>query len=219
MRPFYTLLALLVLNGCGLTPQHHESEFTLGIEYLDEERQGVYRDDLPTQIFVNFPVIPGAIVGAVLTEGQYSTFAYIGKTFTIDSKELLESVEPYATPLLATPYNVDTVVRPQSTKLLRVGTFAYDALSGEFLGATGLTLPGSDIHQLFLVYFDRPASLTGSFIDGEYAVEYDVHIDHAGFSWLKAVKEESSLLRVTEHKLTGNEIIFIQPPANKDKKA
>lgn len=181
---------------------------TLSIHYVDDNNQ-LYNDDaLPDLIYLQFPLIPGAVIGDVLTEAKYSTFASIGQDLTLDLKSIRDSFQPYATPLLATDYNTGLNMNPADTRLLRVGTFAYSPGSGEMLGATGLGIVASqEIQQLILVYFDRPASLTGSVRENDILFEYDIHLNYSGFFLVKVEYINDDHYRLTRYEPDQGQII------------
>lgn len=216
MNKFILLTVLVILCGCSGQSTKNNPPILLGVQYVDDDNNIIQRDDLPKQIFINFPIIPGAVAGKVLTSGQYSTFAYVGEKFSIDVNELRSNVEPYATPLLATEFNSNITLTPKDTKLLRLGTFAYNPVSSEFLGPTGLMSFQSGGLQLFLVYFDRPASFTGFVKEGDIDIEYNIHLDKAGFSWLRAVKVSESKIIISKHDFQGDEVIMIKPEPKKE---
>ncbi len=68
----------------------------------------------------------------------------------------------------------------------------------------------SELRQLFLVYFDRPASLTGTSRGRDSIIEYDIHIDSAGFSLLKVEKVGANRTKISAYKARNVESITIR---------
>ena len=217
MRTLIIAIAFLGITGCAMTPAHDGVSSTglhsvvVSVDYVDNNNQPYHSESLPDLVYIQFPVIPGAIVGEVLTEAVYSTFASIGKNLTIYFDMVGPNFTPYATPLLATNYNSGLSITPLQTNILRIGTFAYSPQTGELLGPTGLGIVGSkDISQLILVYFDRPASLTGTSRGRDSIIEYDIHIDSAGFSLLKVEKVGVNQTKISAYKARNVESITIR---------
>jgi hypothetical protein len=205
------------MTGCTRNPANDGVISTglqsviVSVDYVDNSNQPYDSESLPDLVYIQFPVIPGAIIGEVLTDAVFSTFALIGKNLTIDFDMVGPNIIPYATPMLATNYNSGLSITPLQTSILRVGTFAYSTQTGELLGLTGLGIIGSkDISQLILVYFDRPASLTGTSRVRGSIIEYDIDIDSAGFSLLKVEEIEANRKKISAYKARNLESITIR---------
>lgn len=184
----------------------------IGAIYTNNDNYVISDSRLPERVFLQFPVIPGALYGDVLTNSTFSTTVEIGKTFELQLDDLAKQATPYATPLLATEANKDLAIAPKDTRLMRIETFAYSTLTGEPIGPTGLSVRNNrQIQQLLLVYVDRPATISGSKQRGTTLVEHDIQISKAGFCWLKVEMVKPGLMRIEQYTPTGQEIITIRP--------
>lgn len=213
IRMLLLMLSVLLTLACSNNAYvDSNSTLTFNIHYVDENNLVVQREDMPKEVVVLFPVIPGALAGGVLTQSKYQSFVRIGESFEINLNELSANVKQYATPKLSTSFTQNIQVSPEQTKMLRVGTFAYDRASAQFIGPTGIGSTDPNVIQLLLVYFDRPASFVGSLMEGNAKVDYQVNINNAGFSLLKVEKISSNSILVSVHKYQGDEFITIQAP-------
>ncbi len=209
MRTLFITVCVLALHACASQAPVVQAPINLDVGFLDPSQSNKEPYDLHRQVFLNFRLTPGALAGGVMTEGQQSTFVEPGDPLTVDMDHLQRLIEPYAGSMVDTRVNKDVVVEPADTRFARVGVFAYDPLTQKSLGPSGFNVLESDAEELFLVYFDRPAAITGSYQEGEILIEYHINTDRAGFAWLKVIKLEPSLMVVANHSYTGSEFIAL----------
>ncbi|WP_111642160.1 hypothetical protein [Marinimicrobium alkaliphilum] len=204
---------LSVLTACATTPAPLSEDITLSLRLVDDDGNYVLRPDLPNAAWVELPLIPGAIYGAVTTEPQYRNVIKLNRRITIDGDFFTRRIADYATPLLRSPYTENLVVTPANTRLVRVATMAYAPRSGDFLGPTGLS--GPDASSLILVYFDRPTELRGYTESGGERTDYAVSIRRPGLAWLVSRDVAQGHYRLENYTPTGDEYISVTPPARR----
>ncbi len=210
MKLFYLALFLLVMQACSSAPVPPTPPIHIDVGYFDKESTALPVDNLPKQVFLNFRLIPGALVGELSSKGQQSTFVDTEGPLTIYPDHLQRLIESYAAPLVDTPMHAAITTEPPDARLLRVGVFAYDPDTSSPFGLTIFDAPEKAVQELFLVYFDRPTKLTGSYEKDGVLIEYHVRSEEEGFTWLKFVRLEPDLMMVTNHTFAGDEFLSIQ---------
>ena len=214
-----TVLLAIVLICVGCATQTTEkqaiqsalSAVTLKVGYVDEAKNLVNNTEGPLTISIEMPIIPGALAGTVMTSALVTKQVSVGETVTIDLSLYSNTISKYATPLLLTEYNYGLTINPKSTKLARLGTFAYDPDSGKFLGPTGIRVFGVENHiQLYLVYFGGPARLIGVGQEQDMLINYDIEAKEEGFVWVEVIQVEEGRVVVTNRRSKGPEILTIE---------
>lgn len=182
----------VLMTGCAHLPAPKQPGYTaldrvmLRIRYLDQDGNPLPATGLPDPLRVEFPLIPGGLMGRVLTQPAIRLTASAVVPFRVDLAAHEERIANYATPLLATRSNAGLRIEPEAARLVRLGTFAYAPDSGKFIGPTGLKVAGAPGQiQLLLVYFDRPTRITGTLLNGRRAIQHDIDIDRSGFAWVE----------------------------------
>ena len=177
------IVIVYLLSSCSIS-QYNDyvlktglKQLQLGVVFIDSDKKQIEGDYLPDEAYISFPLIPGGISGQVLTDSVYTLRLFTNNKFVLDLAAISKDVLPYAVPMFSTSYNHGVVIVPRETKLLRVGTFAYSVEANDFIGPTGIASLGDEkITQMMLVYFDRPARISGLSNEGDLSIEYDVVI-------------------------------------------
>ena len=186
---------------------------TLTAKYVDQDFKPTERPDEPKEIYLEMPLIPGALSGSVLTESIININAQIGEAFTIDLSDYQEIIDQYATPLLHTNFTRGITIKPASRRLVRIGTFAYHPHTHQFLGPTGLRdLKTPDQIQLFLMYFDGPAVITGTGQENKTTISYNIEVKNKGYIWLEVDRTGKNSLVVTNRHSKNKITLTIQAP-------
>ena len=219
----WLLVLGILMAGCALQPVPEQSGYTaldrvrLGIRYLDEDDTPLPPAGLPDSVRIEFPLIPGGLMGRILTRSAISVTVPATQPFEIDLAAHVDRIATYATPLLTTRANAGLRIEPEAARLVRLGTFAYAADSDEFIGPTGLAVAAApDRIQLLLVYFDRPTRITGMLLNGRTVIQHDIDIDRAGFAWLEIRRVGEDRDRVTRRVTAGAPLVTISIEAEAD---
>lgn len=187
---------------------------TLMAQYVDKDFKPSERPDEPKEIYLEMPLIPGALSGSVLTESVININARIGEEFTIDLSDYQEIIDQYATPLLHTNFTRGITIKPASRRLVRIGTFAYHPHNHQFLGPTGLRdLKMPHQIQLFLMYFDGPAVITGTGKENKTTISYNIEVKDKGYIWLEVDRTGKKSLVVTNRRSKNKVTLTIQAPS------
>lgn len=216
MKILFTIVLILV-TGCvanqdmALSLGSGLQQVELGVVFLDDDDNLLVEDDLPRSAYLTFPVIPGGITGEVLTDSVYTLEVPTSSKFVLDLNSLSESILPFAVPMFSTSYTRNIAVLPKETKMLRLGTFAYNTKTYEQIGATGLVSIGPEgVTSILLVYFDRATKISGANSEGEFTIEYDVSVTGPGFVFLQATELGETHLKVTVHESKQPKAISIE---------
>ncbi len=200
---FIYLILILQISGCAISEYDRFiadsglREVELGIVFIDQNKRQIYSEYLPKKAYISFPVIPGGITGNVLTDSMYGAVVSTDRKFLLDLEAIRENTLQFAVPMLTTPYSHNLSIVPKETRLLRLGTFAYDIDTLQQLGPTGLGAVIEDkLIQYVLVYFDRPSKVSGSNFEGDVIVEYDVVVEQAGFVFLEVKEVDEKHLKI-----------------------
>jgi len=200
------IIAILIISGCAANQNSSLSlgaglkEVDLGVVFIDSEDNLLAYDDLPQSTYLMFPVIPGGIAGQVLTDSIYALQIPTTSQFELDLASLSDEILPFAVPMFSTNYTKNLAVIPKETRMLRLGTFAYDTQTYEQIGPTGIVAIGPQgVTPVLIVYFDRAARISGSNNEGEVTIEYDVTVSGPGFVFLQAVELTETHVKITVH--------------------
>ena len=220
IRFVINFLVVFALQGCVSSPKATDDgtnampikNIALKLQYIDADYQPIKNVLFPHKVTLEMPLIPGAVFGKVLTKPIISTVVSEGSYTTINLAAYEQTMAKYATPLLNTPFNAGLEIEPKATKLIRVGTFAYNAATGKGIGGTGLASAsddGSYQYQLILMYFDRPAVVSGVVLDCKTKIAIHVEAKQQGFIWIKAEKINSYTYAVSNESNDGNVLLTV----------
>ena len=211
------IIVVLVLSSCSVNQFNDYAlktgleKIQLGVIFIDSNKQKITADSLPESTYITFPVIPGGITGQVLTDSMYTVKVLTDSKFSLDLAAISKNILPYAVPMFSTSYNQDVVIIPKETKLLRIGTFAHSTKTYEQIGATGIASVGqNEITQMMLVYFDRPARVSGLNNEEGIKIEYDVMITQPGFVFLQVIEINETHFRITVSDSQEAKVITIE---------
>ena len=176
------LLAALWLSGCGEPqPQHAEWVIRCKLVFRSEDLL-TERAPLPrAQFRLFFPYIAGDIYGSPTTGDFINPSLDTDYRFEIDlnhsHKALLASLQP--TELSLSYLHIE----PAQARVARLVPTVLEADGIEPVGRTNW-VDGDSRRRLLLLYFDRPATLSGRSSAGGKALRYSIHAAEAGYVWV-----------------------------------
>jgi len=193
-------LALAVLAGCAAPAQlgdvaaaisaqsgvdsRARSEKTLTLVLVRNDGTINPSVESPLQLEAMFAMIPGGLGGAPLDNDRLLVPASFGKPFRLDMAALEKSASAHATEPSVEFFEQGFSISPPQTRLLRVGTFMFDAGNKRIIA--GGAINDADLKSGYLLmYFDRPCRIVGHTQTGGIERNIDVKIDVSGLHWLK----------------------------------
>ena len=148
----------------------------------------------------------GLVRGAVFGNPSVTLHEETGnlRQFSLDLNALAASTGQYAEPLTAAALAQGFRIEPAETRIARVGTYNYDALTGAAIGGTAFIEP-VDRGLLILIYVDRPCRLSGTVrVSETQSAELDALVPDAGFHWLRVLDEDPNHQRmISAHTLSA----------------
>lgn len=172
---------LVALAGCSRGPHHPDWVIHSAIEVIGPPPEGGYR--------LVFPYIVGDFYGPPDTGDFVAPASRTASGFTLDLNRTQAALESELAPAHFSLRRLEAV--PADTRLARL---TPDALQRNGINPVG-TVEWSDANAhrpLMLVYFDRPARITGSYLRGGETTRYDIRVVAAGYVWIAGI-------RVSEH--------------------
>lgn len=153
-----------------------------------------------------FSTVPGAINGTPSGGPLRSIPAAPGSTFELS---LPARLPERATRFASRALEID----PGDTRVARLGTFHEYPEYGMFRGGGGFIERQSGA-PLLLVYFSKPASLSGVIDDPGGTYQYQVTVERAGWCWLVARKRGNDRFEVRRYTgaLDAIEFVVLLPP-------
>lgn len=199
------LVIATLVPGCTGSGSISASPIHGGVKRLDTTVEYVGPDNVKLQsahfskdIVLAFPNISGAIFGAPATSPVYIVKVDEKLHFSLNLQENLPEIKSGAAPLSDEWKLLGLSVKPENTRLARLGTFPFDAVTRKPLGGGGFIDPVSR-NTLILVYVDRPCEIKGSInFDNELYV-HDLRFITGGFHWIKVTTLSPNKFRLERH--------------------
>ncbi len=192
----YLLLSLLlILSGCSNLPNKAELSEKVSIDNLNTEIVFVGKDNIPISaaffpqdIVLFFPPIPGQLFGFPLEDTLFvERLSNKERKFILPLHAIADQVQTYATTFNQGRETEGLTLAPAVTKIVRIGTFAYDENTKETIGSGGFTDRKTG-DSLILVYVDQACKLFGTILLDAEEYHHQVELPAAGFHWLRVEK-------------------------------
>jgi len=183
-RPLLALAVLAaVLAGCGTGDSQRPPGWVLHsqLRFYASDLQ-TQRAPLPRGAFrLFFPFIAGDLYGPATTGDFIHPLLRPDYSFEIDfgrvQPDLLRSLQP-------TEFSLDYLrIDPPEARLARLAPVALQPDGIEQVATTDW-IDAARHERLMLVYFDRPARITGSLTRNGYTVHYNVRAAAPGYVWV-----------------------------------
>jgi hypothetical protein len=176
------VLALVWLSGCNQSqPPHADWVIRSKLVFLSADRATERAPLAPAQFRLFFPYIAGDIFGSPNTGDFINPALGADYYFEIDlnrsHKALLASLEP-------TQLSVSYLhIEPAEARVARLAPMVLQADGIEPVGRTDW-VDGDSRRTLLLLYFDRPASISGLGAMGGRPLRYSIQAAGAGYVWV-----------------------------------
>jgi hypothetical protein len=190
--PGAAVMLVLLLGGCaGNVRQSPASAAGLAVTSIHAQVKYVgdsgalLASDLVPPLVLAFPFIPGQIYGRPHTPLLFVVESDGRQAFTLDLAAKRAQFDDLAAPLRSVrPYSA-LVVRPASTRILRLATFAfYRDDSRPVEGGVGFQEQRSG-DFLVMVYVDRACHISGTVREQDLRVDHAIDIPGPGFYWIR----------------------------------
>ena len=198
------------LGACASAPDPAAPPQYEAVEIFDarllvednDEMEGAWHSD---RIVPYFNFIPGSIFGSPDDDPMMPVTVDADLKFTARLSEWLITAEAAARPLTHRNFEEGLRIRPSGTRLLRLGTFAYDTMHENGMGGALVEIGREG--YVILIYVDRPCVITGDLQLGGTTYSHAIHVYAKGFhfiaaddeNFLYAIKPENEVLFVTSH--------------------
>lgn len=176
-------------------------------EFVDANQRFIAPPEPRRAVRLVFPFIPGALYGSPQRVGAFMTTTDADLRFRLEVSAQSSQVD-----LAATSSSVAGVeVEPSTARFVRIGTFPFDAESGEPIGGGGWVDPITR-EAVLLVYVDRPCTIRGSARFGDMTLEHDLSFSRVGFHWVRLVQLTSPKHHVARNMAATDPVRFIIVP-------
>jgi hypothetical protein len=179
------VLAALWLSGCHQSPPDR-SDWVLRarLVFLAEDLATERAPLPPAEFRLFFPYVAGDIYGSPTTGDFINPTVGADYRFEIDLNRshaaLLASLEP-------TQFSLSQLhIEPAGARVARLAPMVLQADGIEPVGLTNW-VDGDSRRTLLLLYFDRPATISGRVSGGGKPIRYSIHAAAAGYVWVEQV--------------------------------
>jgi hypothetical protein len=176
------VLAAFWLGGCHpAQPARPDWVLRCRLVFLSEDL-ATERAPLPLEQFrLFFPYIAGDLYGSPTTGDFINPSVGADYRFEIDLNRshaaLLASLEP-------TQFSLSQLhIEPAGARVARLAPMVLQADGIEPIGLTNW-VDGDSRRTLLLLYFDRPATISGRLSGGSRPIRYSIHAAAAGYVWV-----------------------------------
>jgi hypothetical protein len=175
--------ATLWLSGCHPAQQPDRPDWVIRSQlvFLSEDLATQRAPLPPAEFRLFFPYIAGDIYGAPTTGDFINPTVDADYRFEIDLNRshaaLLASLEP--TQLSLSQLHIE----PAGARVARLAPMVLQADGIEPVGLTNW-VDGHSRRTLLLLYFDRPATISGRVTGGGKLLRYSIHAAAAGYVWV-----------------------------------
>jgi hypothetical protein len=173
--PFLLALLVFALPACTPPEPTHNADWVIRsrVVFLSEDLQSE-REPVPLDVFrLWFPLTSGDFYGSVTSGSFLDVTVNPDYTFELD---LNNGHDALLKSLLKTRFSVAGMrIDPPEARIARISTFALEADGIDPIGTTEW-LDADSREKLMLVYFDRPARITGP--------NYDIAVTQPGYVWI-----------------------------------
>ena len=192
------VVAAAVLSGCSQGDSGaHPQGWVLAarIQFFSPDGQ-VPQEPRPSNTYrLFFPYICGDLYGPATTGDFIHPVIQPDNTFEIDfgrvQQDLTRSLEP-------TQFSLDYLkIDPANARIARLAPLALQPDGIEQVATTDW-MNGSTHERLMLVYFDRPARITGALVRKDYTILYNVRATVPGYIWVARRKTDDGEQMYTE---------------------
>jgi len=194
-RPLLAALALAGLalaGGCGKSgpEREHRADWVIHsrLQFMSQGFEAP-APPLPRERFrLWFPFVSGDLYGAPTIAAFSHPVVDADYRFEID---LNEGHEDLVTALERTRFSGSWMsIAPAEARVARLSPLVLEADGIESLGVAEWVDEAQ--RRLMLVYFDRPASITGSVRARGHTLRFDVHAPGAGYVWIEQPPVETA---------------------------
>jgi hypothetical protein len=212
-RALLVVIAAVSLAGCGQgQPGTHRGGWVLHsrIQFFSSDLQ-VAREPQPRSSFrLFFPYIAGDLYGPATTGDFIHPVINADYTFEIDfgrvQQDLARSLQP-------TEFSLDYLkIDPPAARIARLAPLALQPDGIEQVATTDW-IDASTHERLMLVYFDRPARITGALVRNDYTIRYNVRATEPGYIWIARRRTEDGEQMYTEVEKPESVVLALTPPA------
>ena len=176
------VLAALWLSGCHPSqPDRPDWVLRSKLVFLSEDLATERVPLPPAQFRLFFPYVAGDIYGAPTTGDFINPAVGADYRFEIDLNRshaaLLASLEP-------TQFSLSQLhIEPAGARVARLAPMVLQADGIEPVGRTNW-VDGDSRRSLLLLYFDRPATISGRVSGSGKPIRYSIHAAAAGYVWV-----------------------------------
>lgn len=183
------VVMILVLSGCENLPlldtEYKPQAQSFAMRYKKYSSSGESLDEafIDEGLQLLFPAIPGGIFGTPSS----TVLDYVevhDHTFTLNLPANINEI--------AQPYSMDQLdISPETLKIVRVETF-HSVPNGPI--GKGAFKNSESGNLLILIYFSKPARITGELINGYDVYIHDIAIKQAGWNWIEITREHDAFV-------------------------
>jgi hypothetical protein len=176
------VLAALWLSGCHQSqPDRPDWVLRSKVVFLSEDLATERAPLPPAEFRLFFPYVAGDIYGSPTTGDFINPTVGADYRFEIDLNRshaaLLASLEP-------TQFSLSQLhIEPAGARVARLAPMVLQADGIEPVGLTNW-VDGDSRRTLLLLYFDRPATISGRVSGGGKPIRYSIHAAVAGYVWV-----------------------------------
>lgn len=212
-RLLLVVVAAAGLAGCGQggsESPHQGWVLHSRIQFFSPDLT-VAQNPMPRDSFrLFFPYIAGDLYGPATTGDFLHPVINADYTFDIDfgrvQSDLTRSLQP-------TEFSLEYLkIDPPDARIARLAPLALQPDGIEQVASTDW-INGSTHERLMLVYFDRPARITGILVRNDYTIRYNVRATLPGYIWVARRRTDDGEQMYTEVEKPESVVLALIPAA------
>jgi hypothetical protein len=210
-RLLWVVAAAAVLAGCKQSEPEVQHGWVLHsrIQFFTADFQAPREPPAPNTYRLVFPFIAGDLYGPATTGDFIHPTVGADLSFEIDlgkaQADLTRSLAP-------TEFSLEYLhIDPMNARIARLAPLALQPDGIEQV-ATADWIDATTHERLMLVYFDRPARITGALVRDTFTVSYNVRANMAGYVWIARRQTEDGEQMYTEVEKPESVVLALTPP-------
>ena len=213
-RPQWIWVGIVLVLILGAQTGEAQQENNLfAVETLDTSVQCLTRDRVYfscvnrlDEVEIVLPYISGGIFGNPNNTPVFRKRLSGDYSFSIHTDDFIRRVDRGASILEDFWYAKGLSMRPNTTKIARIGTFAYNTVTNTAAGS-GSFMDKESQDNLILIYVDNKCQVSGSVtLHGKQYI-HDIEFPSEGFHWIRAIQINEDKFKL-EYFVPKQEVFF-----------
>lgn len=183
------IIVTILVTGCTSVSEKQSisrsiDQLSITVDFFNPNKDKMHHQSVK-EIYIYFTAISGQIFGPRGNNSIYSDQVTQNQLLSFNMNTMITSLDKHASEIVDSEATKGLLIKPNSTRFFRFGTYAHDPLTDSGLGSTGF-YDSKSSKNLILTYFDQPCEITGTLNSGGISYVHKIKIPAQGFYWVLA---------------------------------